>query len=312
VGWRERWVRLYCGLAAGAVAYSFGPFSLLHGWVYSLAPYADKARTPAHAVFVFQFALLTLTAYGLDRFFAVTREDDGAHRWLGWISRALIIFSALALVFLFQRFVAEAMSPLPGDQVMIAALAALALATLIHARRQDLIPAGTARTLVVLLLLFEIGSVKWFELPHRNAPQAGEFLDRLTDRAGVMDFLSKQPAPFRFEMSKDEGNVNLGDWNALQAVDGYVASVSRDLYDFLARDWYNRILMLNTVYTVAREKTREQQVEVYSDASGWKVFQNPDAWPRAWIVHDNSEITLAEKRAGAAPVPESCAGGEGV
>ena len=37
-------------------------------------------------------------------------------------------------------------------------------------------------------------------------------------------------------------------------VDGYLASISRNLFDFVSKDWVNRRLMLNMVYTVAKGK----------------------------------------------------------
>jgi len=77
---------------------------------------------------------------------------------------------------------------------------------------------------------------------------------------------------------------NLGDWEGLEAAAGYVASVSADLFDFVGLDWSRTALLLNHVYVIGREKKRPQQVEVFAAPGGLKVFRNPDAYPRAWLV----------------------------
>jgi hypothetical protein len=61
--------------------------------------------------------------------------------------------------------------------------------------------------------------------------------------------------------------------------------------------------LLNRVYTIAKEPQRDTQVEVYSD-NDWKVFRNPEAQPRARLVHDNTHITTAA--GDPAPRPPSC------
>jgi hypothetical protein len=48
---------------------------------------------------------------------------------------------------------------------------------------------------------------------------------------------------------------------------------------------------------VRREKSRPEQVEVFSEPGGLKVFRNPDAYPRAWVVR--KVIVPADRRAAA-------------
>ena len=305
VCWSERWVRVYSCIALGALAYSVGPFSLLHGWVYAILPVVDKVRAPAHAVFVFQFALFILAAYGVDRLLG-GGKDDQPGRWLVYIQRALLGFGVLAWLLLLGRYVEGAMTKASGDNVIIASVAALVLAALLHATRPGSISTASSRVALVMLMVFEMGVAHSSALTHRTDANRPRFLDQLTEFNGVAAFLKAQPKPFRFEIRTDGGKPNIGDWEGLEMVDGYLASVSRGIHDFVSRDWVNRRLMLNMVYTVAKDKVRDAEVEVFSDPSGWKVFRNEDAFPRAWATDDAAVIS--DESGAPLPRPEPCGG----
>ncbi len=303
VCWGERWVRVYSCIALGALAYSVGPFSLLHGWVYAMLPVVDKVRAPAHAVFVFQFALFVLAAYGVDRLLSGSKDDLPGH-WLTYIQRALVGFGVLAWLLVLYRYLDEKMSHNQGDQVMIASVAAFVLAGLLAAARRGSLSLPALRVALVALMIFEMGVAHSSALTHRTDPNRPVFLDQLKEFEGVAAYLKSRPKPFRFHIETVGGKPNIGGWEGLEMIDGYLASVSRDIHDFFAPDWNQRRLMLNTVYTVAKEKVRESQVEVFSSPNGWKVFLNPDAYPRAWAVRDTA---LIEDDGGdPLPQPESC------
>ncbi len=292
--WRERWARVYAALAVGALAFCFGPLSLLHGWIYAFIPIADKARYASHGVFVFQFAVIILAAHGADGLLGVlpgnrlggrdARETDWS--WVAPVQKVLVGFAGVAWVILFVQYSFARMEGKSSDQVMIASLVALVLAALLEAGRRGAMKTPGLRVAFVLLMVFEMSVAHSIALTHREDPIRPGFLDKLLELSDVAKFLKSQPGPFRFEISAEEGQPNLAGWEGLEMVDGFLASVNRDIHDFLIPDWHKRRLMLNMVYTVAREKTRDTQLEVYSDASGWKVFRNPDAYPRAWTLRD--------------------------
>ena len=228
--WRETAVRGYLALAVAALAYSVGPFSLLHGWVYNFVPFADKARYPSHAIFVFQFALLVVAAFGVDRLFEARQEDD---RWTRRIATTLAAFAAAAWLLLLNQHLSGTLSDNPGDRVMLASVIALALAGLLTALRRGAIPRPGMRALFVLLMIFEMGVAHAIVLMHRSDPNRPGFLDKLTELRGVTDFLKQQPQPFRFEIQTEEDKANLGSWEGLEMVDGFLASVDRGMFDFV-------------------------------------------------------------------------------
>ncbi len=312
LAWSDRWVRVYSFLGLGALVYGFGPFSMLHGWLYALVPFADKARSPSHAVFVFQFALFLLAAHGIDRFFAQPRQDDGVERWLRYIQYTLIAFGAVVWASVVHLAVQGKLTAEPGDQFILAAVVAFVLAAAIQGHRKRKLGQTAARLMLVLLMLFEMGSTRWFDVVHISDPNRTTVLPKLTEFRGAMDFLKEQPGPFRFEIKSDETLPNLGAWEGLEASDGHLASVSRNVYDFMGQDWTRGRLLTNTVYTVSKERVRDAQVEVYGDPSGWKVFRNPDAYPRAWTVHEVENISMPAGMAGSLPDTGECEGREPV
>ena len=301
--WRERAVRGYVALAVAALAYTVGPFSLLHGWVYTFIPFADKARYPSHAIFVFQFALLVVAAFGIDRLFESRETEDP---WIRRIAATLTAFAAAAWLLLLNQHLSGTLTDNPGDRVMLASLIALALAGLLSAPRRRSIAPAALRALLVILMVFEMGVAHAIVLMHRGDPNRPGFLDKLTELRGVTDFLKQQPRPFRFEIQTGGDKANLGSWESLEMVDGFLASVNRGMFDFVSKDWEPRRLMLNLLYTVSKQKSRETQIEIYHDPSGWKVFRNVDAGGRAWRLEDPSLLDNPADPAAAQPTVKPC------
>jgi hypothetical protein len=305
--WRQRWVRVYACLAAAALAYAFGPYSILHGWIYNFIPMADKARHAGHSVYVFQFAVIVLAAYGVDRLFQAAHDDEDGRRWLIYLQRGLLVFGLLIWVFLFHAAINARMGA-SEDRFMIAALSAFLLAALMHGLRKELVSGFAVRAGILLLMMFELYSPNWYQLLHVDNRESGGYLAKLDQMRGPMEFLKSQPRPFRFMKRSDESIPNYGSWHGVEAVDGYLASVSSDLYDFFSQDWTQRRLMMNTAFVLSKEKGPPEEIEVFSDHTGWKVFRNPNAGPRAWIEHSPSNISLPA--GGTATPPAAACDGE--
>ncbi len=282
-GWKLGRVRLYGVLALGAVAYAAGHYSLLHGLAYSLVPFLDKARSPGHAIFVFQFAVLILTAQGIDLWFG--SQQEGWQRWRSRIQRALVAIGLLAWAQLFWLYLNLKFEVNPGDHVILSSLVAFLLAAVLHGIHRGHLTARQARVSVALLALFEMSITSYFFFSHRDDPKRAQYLKKLAEHRDLVTFLKAQPRPFRFDVeSQVDFPANLGDWEGLESTRGYLASISDRLYDFVGWDWGRATLALNTVYVVAKQPTRPQQRQVWAGAGEWKVFRNEDAFPRAWVA----------------------------
>jgi len=281
-GWGRPAVRLYAVVALVAAAYAAGHYSLVHGLAYAVAPFLDKARSPGHAIFVFQFAALTLAAQGIDLWLG----SQEAEVWRGRILRGLVGTGLLAWILLFWLYLNLKFETDPGDRVILASLVAWVLAAVLYGADRGHLTAAAVRWGVALLVLFELSITSYFMFAHREDPKRAVYLKKLREPSELMSFLKAQKRPFRFEVaSRADFPANLGDWEGLESTTGYLASVSDRLYDFVGWDWGKAALALNTVYTIAKEPSRAGQREVFDDGNGWKVYQNDDALPRAWMVH---------------------------
>ena len=308
LSWRDRWVRVYSCLAVVALAYAFGSFSAFHGWVYALVPFADKARSPGHAVYVYQFAGFIVMAFGIDRFFEQERTGELLTRWIAWIRRALVGFAAVTFTLFLYLAMNKTMETNPGDQIMIAVLACLLLAALLVAYRRGAIPPAALRWSLLLLAIFELSATTAYDIVDRGDPLRAKSLPHLTEAAAAMDYLKSQPGPFRFDIANTDFKANLGGWEGVESSGGYLASISRDLYDFMSADWTRGANLTNTVYTLAKDprQPREGAELVFTAPNGWKVYRNPGASPRAWVVHDAADISPPRGSTAPPPAAEPC------
>jgi hypothetical protein len=273
--WVQPEVRLHACLALAGLAYALGSYSVFQGVSYAVIPFLDKARSPGHALLLFHFGLLVAAAYGADslemRTIWRSRLIQVLLRTAGLLGAGLLLLAARG-----------AALPAPARSLMLAAAVALLLAALLHGSLRPRVLHAS----IVGLLLIETSAATAYLLQPRKDDVNPTYLDRFHEHSEAIQFLHTQSGPFRFHADDSEIPYNLGDWEGLDATAGYLASVSADLYDFAGLEWTRTALLLNQVYVLARERTRPEQVEVFSDPGGLKVFRNPDALPRAWVVHE--------------------------
>src|SRR6266567_6349343 len=80
--WSDRMTRLFAAIALGGLLFSLGHNSVFHGVLYSLAPLVEKARSPSMAIFIFNFGLCVLIAYGIDSYQFVSSAIVKCAAWL--------------------------------------------------------------------------------------------------------------------------------------------------------------------------------------------------------------------------------------
>ena len=303
--WGERWVRVYMCLAVGMLAFAFAPFTPLHGWVYEFFPWGDKARSPSHAVYVFQLAVYLLAAFGVDRLLDQRQEEGFARDWLCWSQRALVGFGVLSWLMIYLYIPEGKMESEPGDQMAVASLTAWGLAAALEAWKRGRLQRAPMQLALLAMMLVELYAGQFFDISDVDDPKRQRFLGRYAEMRPVMEFLERQPQPFRFELVSEGEGLNIGAWYGLEQVDGFLASASSDLYDFMREtDWEQGRMILNTRYTVTKV-VRGGQEQVYEDpASEWRVYRNPQAGPRAWVQHSLNHLEAG------APAPEACEGEE--
>lgn len=283
-GWRLPGTQAAAAVGLFALLYSFGPQTPLHGWVYSMVPLAERARGAAHVLFLFSLAAFVLAARGLDRL-SEARDDR-------WPVRLLLGFAAVAGALTLAELVLgkrtdPAQTVYHGEFVMFSGLIALLLAGVFRANRRGVLSPVAVQAALLALLLLEGGASHWLSVAELDDPIRAIHLPRLEQAQPALEFLKRQPGPFRFELVPGGGGVNLGDRHGLESVEGYLTVVSRNVYELMdQRGWNQGRDLLNTVYTVARDPTRPDQQQVFAGEDGWNVYRNPQARPRAWIESD--------------------------
>lgn len=265
--WHELAVRVFLGAAVGGLLFSLAEFNVFYGVFYSLFPGFEKARVPARTAMLWSFAAGPLAAYGIDRL----REIDRS-RWAWWAVRAGAVMFAGAFALL------AAGKPDYIARLQGAGLFLLGTAGLLAGGGRWMVPG------LIALSMIELYQNR-IMLPW---PNPGGALSRLWDHNDIVAFLKTQPRPFRVEVS-EEIQYNFGDWHQMDSFGGFGAGVTENI---IRTDWPgdNTRRMLGITYLIAKKPARAEQQEVFAAPSGWKVYRNPNAMPRAWMVHEITQL----------------------
>lgn len=279
--WSHAWVRYLAGLWVAALLYALGSQSLLHGVMYALVPKLWLAHEAARFVFLAEFALAILAAFGLQVLFDGVRP---ASFWLplSRILGAVTVACAVALV-VPGLYGQPALNPWVSLSLVLIPVSYGLFRHIVsgHVDR-------SARLLVVGMVIFDLGAFNW-SAPNKIelARSATNQLDRLRSLSGVAHYLKAQPGPFRVDLRTDQP-MSFGDMYRVQATRGAAVTMLKEYLPLVGND-----ALLNVAYLV-RPATAGEPGEVYRDEN-WKVYANPGACPRAWIVHQATVEPSAER-----------------
>jgi len=280
-------VRLLGAIGEGSLLVALGGFSVFHGLAYLLVPMVEKARSPAMAIVIVQFALAVLAAYGLD---ALRRSIIG--RWCVpvLLAAGIMPWPVLAVVASLRSE-----TSLEYERLAVLGIVALALAALLHGWRSRRISEAAMIGLIFILLLFELGTVLGVNYRHREAP--GGFLAELEKNDDVVEFLRKQPGPVRLEVDTDAVPYNIGDWDGIDQFRAYLGGMTSNVAPFeMDRLKGGRLApeLFALNYFLGNKPIRPDQQEVFRGRSGLKVYRNPEAFPRLWTAHEAVAVPAPE------------------
>ncbi|MGH9615042.1 MAG: hypothetical protein ACRD4P_18415, partial [Bryobacteraceae bacterium] len=152
--WANMWVRYTTGLAAAAFFFSLGGFSFLHGILYAVVPYLWMAREPGRYVYLSDFGLILLAAFGAETLFSkvsVPGSWSGMIRILKWV--AIAYAAAFTVPALFGR-------PEIGPWISLSIILFFAAFLLfLHASKGHV--RTTVRFLAIGLILFDLNAFDW-------------------------------------------------------------------------------------------------------------------------------------------------------
>ncbi len=286
-GFRRREVRLFTAIAIGGLFYAMARFCAPYGLLYVFAPLVEKTREPIVAMFLFQFAVAALAAIGAEMLFAA--PDPQRERR---VIRALVWFGIGTFVlFVIMTYLKPAVNSgvLDGDsRPGMIGMIALLLAGLLHAWTRGAISRRWALGLLGLLLVIEQGNEVGWGWAHVHHPKdAGRMaaVNALVDTQDLANWLRTRPDPKRIEVNEKDVAFNFGDWYRMETDHTYSASMLTATSE-LGGWWVDRIgRMYGLEYVVSRTPTRPGLQEMITGKTGIKIWYNPEAFPRAWTVH---------------------------
>jgi hypothetical protein len=262
--WRERHVRWLAAIAAVSVIYALGAFTPLHGLVYSISPMMARARVPVRAILFWNFALAILAAYGLDAPAEWMRRVGKFMAWVGSLILGACVYWMYA-------------GPAASERLWLTGLCFAAGSAIAITGRYRLALIGLA---LVELTPYATG---WY--PHLTEGRQVKFASMLTRDRDIADFLRGQPGRGRVAINYDDLPANFGDWHAIEMLHGYVAGAPTWLIEgYMHTERFQQIA--NVTHFIGKQPARPNQVEVFTGASGVKVFRVPDPMPRAWAIHN--------------------------
>ena len=267
--WGCPWVRYLTGLGIAAVFYSFGSFSWLNGVLYAVVPKLWMAREASRMVYLADFSLAILAAFGIE-----TLVREGRQALWPTLNRSLagLVIVCGSCLLASSFFGKPEINPwISLSFVLIFASYAL----LIYITNRNCTRA--AKFLIAALILFDLGAFDWTARGLISAAGTNQ-LNRNLSLQGAVHFLRSRPAPFRVQID-GAPEANIGDMFGIASVSGAGVTLPSDFMRIIA----NRNL-LNVRYLLKPSSATEPGA-VYQDAS-WKIYENTAALPRAWLVHD--------------------------
>ena len=277
--WRESWVRCLAAVGAFGFLIALGTYTPVHGLLYAVLPIVEKARTPVASIFIFHFSLAVLAACGIEHLFENQFAALVRRTGLALVGIAAAIFFAGLLAHALQKDAAT-------ESVWITVFAALAAGCLLQAFHRQAISRGWLVTGLVTMMLTEltVGGGLIASFPSRHSPGRAHLIDALAGSAELVLFLRGQLRPFRVNVNDQDVQFNFGDWHGIETTGGYVTSVILNSFEsHLHTPQVQRLMGVR--YYLAKAPQREDQRLVFEDPGGLKLFENPDVFPRTWVVH---------------------------
>ncbi|HLG99459.1 MAG TPA: YfhO family protein [Bryobacteraceae bacterium] len=277
--WNRKWLPFFAAIASGGFLYSLGAHNIFQGFLYSIVPFLDKARTPAAAVCLFSAGAAVLAAFGFDQLPALSHTFAG--RRAAWIVEAagLLLWAAV----LFGLAASPSVSGVIDPYTSAGFFAVVTGAVLFGWNRGAL----GARTVTVLLfgcMLMEYGNLSGSEFGDRSDYGQMANLRKVYDDPDLAAFLEHQERPFRIDLETDDLALNWPEYHHFDGFKSYLASLTVNSGDIEVHVPAVRSLW-NVRYTIGRQSAMPDAHVVLEGKSGRKVFQNPHAFPRAWAVH---------------------------
>lgn len=269
--WSAWRVRYLAALALAALLYSWGSFSWLHGVLYAVVPRLWMAREPSRIVYLLDFSVSILAGFGAEVLLS-TAFQNGVWSYLVRPLKGLAAGS-FAVLFVLALLGRPEINPWIAFSICMILLSCGLLWYIAagHSGR-------AVRALIIGLVLFDLAAFDWTARNKMEVSRTGiDHLERLRSCRDAVQFLKSRTEPFRVEVAGEQA-PNIGDQFGVPTTNS--AGVTKPVaYSKIA----NRRDLLNVRYVLV-PASMDKPGAVYQDPA-WKVYENPTAAPRAWMVH---------------------------
>ena len=286
--WRDPRLRLLAAVGLGGLVYALGHFSVFQGFLYGLVPELDKARVASTAVFIFEFGVAVLAAFGVDQL-----GSSDPSPWLRRVMWALLSFAVVTLAVFEVMLINKLVVP-SAETTMLVPYMALGVAALLYAATRGGLSRTQTGVLMLLLVLMELGNNTGSVISSRTDDYRAKSLNEMRANADVAGFLKNQPGFFRASVANDAFPENWGEWHGVDMSEGYLASITGNIHRMEFWRFPTRMLF-GVAYTIADNPTSDGGEQVFAGASGIKVCKHAEVFPRAWAVHQLRQARDADE-----------------
>jgi hypothetical protein len=141
-----------------------------------------------------------------------------------------------------------------------------------------------AAAVIGIVALDLMSTASAYYIDRKDAGRA-VFYRQLAAHRDIAEFLRCQRSAARTGLDKEAVPYNFGDWYGIDTVNGYLPSLTSNS---IASDWNSPAAkrMLGVEFHVGAKPPYPGVVEIFSSASGLRVYRDAEALPRAWIARE--------------------------
>ncbi|MEO8027923.1 MAG: YfhO family protein [Bryobacteraceae bacterium] len=290
LAWRDARIRWLAAVALFGLLFALGPLNPIHGILYALVPLFEKARVPAAGIVLFSLAAPVIAAFGVDYL-----EVDSL--WRKRILRGLAVFGVVTLFACLLFAATHVPVWISDDRLIVTAVYALLAAAVWFGLANKNLSRTAALCALGALVFFDLSNEAGFWWPNVNDKDRTSYIKPMSQHSDLVQYVRSRPGLPRVEVDSSVIPYNIGPWYGIETFESYVASVPQDLWrhDVFSERFRQ---FMGIQYLFAAKPSRPNQRELYTGRSGLKVFENPDTFPRAWAVHDVSEVKTEDEAKG--------------
>ena len=273
--WDERSTRWFTAIAAGGFFYSLGANTIFQGLFYALVPMIEKARVPAIAQIIFDMGICGMAAAGIDQL--------GNVEWALWRKRLAWTFGAVGLILMSTAAVFTLMKIIwPGAEDRWMMSGWIAVACWLVLRRNT---TSMQSLWIGFLALTEVSLTTVRSWASNDAKDRSRLLEGLASGDDIATFVRSRDGAPRMSFVLDDIPYSFGDWWGIETIEAMVPSTPEELW---RNDvWSRRTNELFGVRYYASKKPRFAELsKLFVSKSGLQVWEDPDALPRIWSVHE--------------------------